>query len=70
MLGPTAVIANKMEVPKEVKVIEKITYVDNPVLVEKLKNLEEENRLLKEQLEKSRPKVDIEKPTASRAIRG
>lgn len=71
-LGPTASIVQRMEIPPE-KVNatkEKIIYIDNPALLARIKELEEEVAALKAAQPTSKPKVDIEKPTATRGIRG
>lgn len=59
VLGPTAVAANRMIVVKDDKDKEILD------LKERIKKLEAENSILKEV-----PKVDIEKPSATRSIRG
>ena len=63
VLGPTAVIVNRMEVPNtDTKIIKIIKDLE-----EKIKTLEEENTNLKSS---NKPKVDVEKPTVTRGIRG
>ncbi len=64
VLGPTAAITNRMEVPNTDK--KKIKELE-----EKIKILELENSSLREELESKQPsKVDINKPSATRSIRG
>ncbi len=62
VLGPTASVTNRMIIKKDTRDQEILE------LKERIKILESENAALKSQVEE--PKVDINKPSASRAIRG
>ena len=61
VLGPTAAIVQRMEIPNEDK--KKIKELE-----ERIKQLEAENAALRSSIED--PKVDINKPSATRSIRG
>lgn len=66
VLTPSASLAQRMEIPNTNKInSQKITELEYQI-----KSLQEENKILQEKLEKQQHKIDLDKPSNTRSIRG